>query len=403
MSPRVLVLADDLTGANDAGVQFASAGLRTLVRTHHRADRFPLGYPVLVVNTESRHLPPAEAAERVFASATDGRQAGIRCFYKKTDSTLRGNIAAELQALLRATGADFIPFVPALPDLGRVTRDGIHYVHGVPIAETAFSRDPLNPVRQSRVTEVLAAALDIPTCSLKPGQKPAPGFHGIGVLDCSTPDDLAAIARTHGKTGPGDLQVFAGSVALARYLLGFLRIQSPPPERPAPRGPILLVNGSLNERALAQIQNAATRFCRLRLTPEQLLGDHTGPAIPGGPDHLLIHSASSRADLDQFHSYATARGLADKAIYLHAADRTGWLIHQILREGKFGTLVVFGGDTLAGIARTCQWDSFIPLGEIAPGLSVCRPDGTSLTLVSKAGGFGGDDAVDQIVNWVESA
>src|SRR5262245_5256816 len=144
-SPTLLVIADDLTGANDAGVQFASSGIRGIVLTNHNVQTLPTSYPVVVVNTERRHLPPALAAERVRRVALLGKEAGVQYFYKKTDSTLRGNIAVELEALLAVTEALSIPFVPALPDLGRTTRDGLHYVHGTPIAETAFSRDPLNP------------------------------------------------------------------------------------------------------------------------------------------------------------------------------------------------------------------------------------------------------------------
>src|SRR5262245_10463373 len=146
LTPTLLVIADDLTGANDAGVQFALCGIRSIVFADSKIEKLPPEYPVVVVNTESRHLPPREAAERVRKVAEIGLAAGVQYFYKKTDSTLRGNIGAELEALRQTTGASFIPFIPALPDLGRTTREGTHYVHGIPIAETAFAKDPLNPI-----------------------------------------------------------------------------------------------------------------------------------------------------------------------------------------------------------------------------------------------------------------
>src|SRR5690349_18184256 len=125
---QMLVIADDLTGANDAGAQFAQAQIRSIVLTDHALRDIPGGYAVAVINTASRHASPREAAERVERAVKLGLNNGARCFYKKTDSTLRGNIAVELKALQQATGAGFLPFVPALPDLGRTTRDGVHYV-----------------------------------------------------------------------------------------------------------------------------------------------------------------------------------------------------------------------------------------------------------------------------------
>src|SRR5678816_2652134 len=110
-APIILAIADDLTGANDAGVQFAAAGIRSVVFANHHLERLPRDYPVVVINTESRHLAPAQAVERVRKIGLMGMAAGVRCLYKKTDSTLRGNIGAELEALLSATGAAGIPFV----------------------------------------------------------------------------------------------------------------------------------------------------------------------------------------------------------------------------------------------------------------------------------------------------
>src|SRR5687768_4213761 len=142
----LLIIADDLTGSNDAGAQFAKRGIPAIVVVRPEfdgGDELPAGYPVVVVNTESRHVAAEEAARRVRHVAELGLRAGAKYFFKKTDSTLRGDIGAELKALLEVTGEKQIPFVPAFPETGRTTREGIHYVHGVPIAETEFANDPL--------------------------------------------------------------------------------------------------------------------------------------------------------------------------------------------------------------------------------------------------------------------
>jgi uncharacterized protein YgbK (DUF1537 family) len=394
--PAIVVIADDLTGANDAGVQFATARIRSVVLADHRLERLPENYPVVVINTESRHIPMAQAAERVRKIGLMGMRAGVRCFFKKTDSTLRGNIAAELEALLSATGAAAIPFVPALPDLGRTTREGIHHVHGTPIAETAFAHDPLNPIRDSRVQEVLAAQASGPICSVK---SPLEASSGIAVVDCETNEDLRGIARTLAEADR--LQVVSGSVGLARYLIEHLGISSNPPDEPAPQLPILLVNGSLNERALEQIGRGCGHFSTVRLTPESLIGGRAHLTIPSG-GNLLLCSIAKREELQAYSDYAWGRGISEKQLHLEVAEHAGNIVRQILAAGVFRTVVVFGGDTLAGIARANHWQKFEPLAELEPGVSISVPIGSDLTLISKAGGFGDVDVVSRIVDFVEA-
>ena len=112
---KLLIVADDLTGGLDTGVQFARQGITVRVVT----DPDPAGEwtrtqaQVLVAVSETRHIPPEEAYQTVYGIISAGRQAGIPYFYKKTDSALRGNIGAELDAALKASGAEALAFLPA--------------------------------------------------------------------------------------------------------------------------------------------------------------------------------------------------------------------------------------------------------------------------------------------------
>src|SRR5919199_1416274 len=101
--PQILVLADDLTGALESGAAFASRGIKgvvNLLKAHWT------GEPVLVIDTETRHTSEAQAAtciEQLAKSTT------ARLIYKKTDSTLRGNIRAELHALSQRGPVLYVP------------------------------------------------------------------------------------------------------------------------------------------------------------------------------------------------------------------------------------------------------------------------------------------------------
>ena len=77
-------------------------------------------------------------------------------------AALRGNVGAELTAVLDAAGADRLAFLPALPKMGRITRNGIHYIDSVPVADSVFGQDPFEPVTASSLEEIIAAQSEVP-------------------------------------------------------------------------------------------------------------------------------------------------------------------------------------------------------------------------------------------------
>lgn len=408
MPPKLLVIADDLTGANDTGVQFAKRQIPSIVWAEPEAAASSPGFEVVVINTASRHLSPAEAAARVRRATRWGLAAGIEHFFKKTDSTLRGNLGAELEALCRETGAASIPFVPAFPVMGRTTRAGIHYVHGRPISETAFARDPLNPISESDVPALLRRQTTLPVTCCQPGR--ASSAAGLVVYDCETTADLEHIAR--GLQAANQLKVLAGSAALAEQWPALLPFAASGVTPLHPHRPWLLVNGSLHETALAQIQAASPNFWRKIPMPfDQLVqcgqGEPAqlmpaGSASPGSlswfppiapGENLLLYSVEDAAAAARFRARS---GLEPAELCRRVARRTGQWVAALLRQYRFPTLVVFGGDTLAEIARAAGWKSFVPISEPLPGVTLARPTETDLAVISKAGGFGPPNLLHQL-------
>ncbi|MGC0420331.1 four-carbon acid sugar kinase family protein [Embleya sp. AB8] len=155
----MLVLADDLTGANATAVRFARRGMRTLV-TGGPPRECVSAPDVLVLDLATRHLPGVQAARRVVAGASVFPD--VPLVAKRVDSTLRGNPGAETAALLQVLDTRSGPPVRALvvaahPEAGRTTEGGIHHVHGVPIADSEAARDPFDPVTSSCVLQTFDA------------------------------------------------------------------------------------------------------------------------------------------------------------------------------------------------------------------------------------------------------
>ncbi|HWN96041.1 MAG TPA: four-carbon acid sugar kinase family protein [Methylomirabilota bacterium] len=411
---KLLVIADDLSGATDVGVQFARQGvcaIVTLYTNEHDANFSELfaSFEVVLVDVASRHVTPEEAARRVAFVVREARAVGVENFYKKTDSTLRGNVGAELEALLKATGQQTLYFVPAHPVLGRTTCKGIHFVHGTPLHESAFASDARNPVTESRVASLLAQQTDLPINVIGPKElddvaQALP--EGITVFDAETEGDVQRVAtalKTYACLPP-----LAGAAAFAACLPMLLEFSGAEPKPLRVPAPLLVVNGSLNEVALRQCEVAREHgFSNVPLTPEAALADNEAGErersaiasrigeLLGAGANVLLSSVQSHADCLRFKEAAqsivpNANQWPDQ-IALH----TGQLVEKILgrRRSDFA-LVVFGGDTLAGVAQANRWRGLIPRGEVLPGLALCEiAEQPGLILISKPGGFGDQDVL----------
>lgn len=147
------IIADDLTGALDTALQFRNAGRRTLVST--RDGTWPPDAQAMAMSTASRHLGASAAYDAVRSAV--GAAAPSALIYKKTDSLLRGNIAAELQAALDGTGVSTLVYTPAFPSGGRITESGTLTLWGTPVSEADPGRDPVTPALESHIPTLIQA------------------------------------------------------------------------------------------------------------------------------------------------------------------------------------------------------------------------------------------------------
>lgn len=334
VSHSCIGIADDLTGALEIGAKFADQGLPATIVTDLRS--LPrCACSVLVVDTETRHLSAAEAAARTREVASFARELSLRLIYKKTDSTLRGNIAAEFGAIQSVFPERRIVYVPAYPDMGRTVKGGRLLVHGRPVHETEFAYDRGSPVRDCRIRNMLG---DVPAL----------------VLDGESNADIEAAAHSIVEQAPP--QICAGPAAFAQALAHQM---GSPSERkiPLPRvSRCLVVNGSLHPASIQQ----------MALAREQSLFDNDWKAF----DDPVEGSGGPRA--------------------LHVGE----CVRRTLAAARFDAVVVFGGDTAFGIHLALGSNPFEAIGEIAAGVPVSRSG--NLLWVTKAGGFGPPDILRTI-------
>ncbi|GHV90220.1 membrane protein [Spirochaetia bacterium] len=432
----LLILADDLTGALDTGVQFAKKGIptRVVLSPEGKAENSAAeSAAVLVINTGTRHSSLAEAG-KIITACLD-RYRDIPYIYKKTDSTLRGNIGAELEALVMARNIQRLPFVPAYPGLGRTTAGGHQLLKGIPIDKTDMAVDALNPIRHSFIPDIIGEESDIPVRLIPAkGSPPAPNLESkrreILVYDCENAGELRDIA--HALKEQGSLSVTAGCAGFAEFLMeelpfparvapgGLMAAQAGSGKENIPRFPVLILSGSRHPVSLSQVKAALeSGFPGITVDGEKLLREEwfTGEEAAALEDNcaktlkqhgvcilgtaMAMGQITERANAavqsqdkwaEQKNQNGRATGTAGVAGLL------GKFLKNILKRTGPLHLVIFGGDTLLGIMEILKFDYIIPIEEIRPGIVLARAEGKggSSFIVTKSGAFGDPGMIETI-------
>lgn len=383
----LLILADDFTGALDTGVQFATTGAVTRVITGQSVSlsEFWGTCQVLVVDAETRHLSAPEAAAIVGRYTAQAVALGIPHIYKKTGSALRGNVGAELAAVLANAGEESLPFLPAFPQMGRNTIKGIHYIQDVPVADSVFGRDPFEPVTCSAVSQLIALQSDIPTVSCPPltGDAPLPQEKGVWIFDAASLDDLREMGKA--LKAAGRLHILAGCAGFAAFLPELLNLGAGKPRSiPALGENFTVICGSVNPITVAQVAWAEKKgFLHRQLEPEQKLSPGYWQTAPGEAAlealfRMLEESPRRILDTNDPGSnqktadYAGTLDMDIQDIRRAVSGTIGYLVSRLFAHEAVGTLLITGGDTLLQCMDYMGVHEIEPLGEMEAGVVLSR-------------------------------
>ena len=374
---------------------------------------------MVVLDAQSRHLPSQEAYRRIQGIVRQARACGVDHFYKKADSTLRGNIGSELAAMLEESGGGELLFIPAFPATGRTVEGGRLYVHGIPISHTAFSKDPFHPVKWDEVSKTVSSQTALPVKPVRydeyalllrePETTPI-----IYTVDARSEDDLRRLqALLMNKQGPF---CCAGCAGFAKYLppLFGLIPGKAPKKKLQNKGAMLVVSGSLNAVTAAQIEYARdvcgyrTHACPVPM----LLSRDEQPVLrwiaPIEADlrqfrRVTVHVPQGEDALVEARAYACSHGIEEGAIPGLISDCLGMLAKKLVDTGLVDILAIFGGDTLFSVIRSLSCRAVVPVRELQPG--VVQADlligNTRMQAVTKSGGFSQTELMRQLEDFIE--
>lgn len=447
-SVRLGVVADDLTGANATGVRLAGLGMEVWSAVAvGQAPRLQGTAQAGVMVTESRAIPPREAARRVTAAVTELVAAGATSFGKRIDSTLRGNLGAELEAMMTALDGAGKPHlalvVPAYPASGRIVAGGYLLVHGVPVQETAAGRDPTAPVRFSRVRQVLReqtdlelreldldAILDGPDAVQATLEEVARRGIRVVVADATTEGHIEILAEAAVRLEAPVLSVdpgpFTGALARARlkaaghpfpdvaeasdragqeaagaaggypYVVGVVGSVTPLSQRQAARaaaeGVVRLV--PLPVEQLVATAETSIDPVRLQEAASEAL-EGALAALRRKEVPLLVTSAPDEPLLPAGDASGVPQAVGRLVVLLaREADRQGT---------PLGGLYLSGGDITVAVCRALESTVLRLEAEVEPLVAFARLAGgprAGLSLVTKGGLVGDDEALIRAVRYL---
>jgi len=387
-SARLGMIADDLTGACDTGAQFAARGFCTVVLLgpENRADEEA---DLLVITTNSRDEPPHTAREKVARACSRLTREGATVFYKKIDSTLRGHIGIETEAILAACGHPFAVIAPAFPAMGRTLAGGNLRVHSVGRLADAHLPSLLGRQVGDGVGTVDYGLVRLGQVALhaEMARFYANG-HRYVVADAITEQDLQVIARAALTFTPRPLLVGSGGLAAPlAEILAHAKTQrrevsplvSADDTDYNPQSVVLFI-GSRHPITAAQV--------------ERLMAGGQAEIVP--LDERTVEAACEAASAGK-HLVVPIRWKGRRE------ERVLRELLSLLEEIPWGGLVLSGGDTAALLCSLLGAQAIRLEGEIRTGIPWGRLIGERAqgrAVCTKAGGFGAEDALVAAVDFL---
>lgn len=429
ISNNIGIIADDLTGADDTALQFYLRGANTqILLDGSTVPENKKNTQVWAVPTETRNCDAPTAYERVkLAARFLADELGVEYFYKKMDSTIRGNIAVEALAMLEALEWDAAVIIPAFPQEGRTTIGGYHLLKGIPIERTEFARDPRFPIYESHIPTVLRTELHNQQDELvdlielrtvikgagpilkKMNEMIAKGVKLI-VVDAMSVTDIEQVVLAMEKSSYKILP--CGSAGCAQVLgnIWLPEMENHKVEKTIPAMPKLLVSGSATKCTSAQIEKLQddddienTYFINLKM--EDILEGVTDDIVTRVSENLVkdnvvvVHTSNLTVDSKIISQILFDNEMSKQQFISKIGDYLATLTKRVLVD-RDAILITVGGETSFKCCKAINSNSLQIIDAICPAIPLCL-DAKAQWIVTKSGNLGNSNTLIDIIKYFE--
>ncbi len=437
--PLIGAVADDLTGATTTGVLLARSKARTAVFFNEEAALKGEGVDELdaiLISSNSRPLPANEAYAKV-KSATDAlKRMGVKYFSKRIDTTLRGGVGVEIDAMMDQVGDDCVAVVvPAMPQSRRILVGGYSVIDGVALINTPVAQDVRTPVKENYIPRLLEGQtrrqVELVTLdkvlqgeeAIRDALKEAREAGGeVIVVDGITIEDVEEIAKACIELKWNVIAVDPGPfTAKLAYYRNLIKEEEPniPPEADETGKTVLIAAGSATPVTKKQMEVLCQdpRHVRISVDPIKLIEggdtalDEVFRAVHIAED-LLKSDNQPRAILFETALHGELLNLDEEDNKRHyaggmSANRInaglGTIISQLLEicgRDKIAGLYTTGGDTMVNVCYQLGVECIEVMDYVIAQTDIGRLVGSydRLPIVGKGGLTGNDHTACDIVD-----
>lgn len=427
-SDLVGIIADDLTGANDTALQFHQKGASTKILLDSECSpKVKAGTEVWALSSESRNVPEEVAISRVErAVSTFTDNFSFDYYYKKIDSTLRGNIALETLTMLNILEYDASVIIPAFPQEGRITVGGYHLSKGVPIGRTEMAIDPHSPITESHVPTLLASQLGEISSNIVGTIDLHTVMNGAGpilmklnelinsgkrliVADAVSIVDIEQIALAIKKCDRKILPAgtASGAQVFSKYWLAGIEKEND--SVVIGKLPKLIVSGTATQITAGQIKKLEQsddyeNINFIALTASEILEGVTETLVDRIVSNLkssvtvCIHTSDLIANFDGFSDDSFNAELTKDKFASMITDFLADLTGRVVAKIKV-VLITLGGETSYKCCKSINSNELKLVDEVAPAISLCS-DINGQWIITKSGNLGNSNTLIEILNYL---
>src|SRR5574344_878521 len=428
ISDIIGIIADDLTGANDTALQFHLRGCNTqIILNQEYIAEIASNTQAWAISTQTRNTTEQESYLKVQKAAKMFQEKlNVENFYKKIDSTLRGNIAVEALTMLDTLNYDAAIVVPAFPNEGRTTVGGYHLLKAIPIERTELAIDPHFPIYESHIPTLLKSQLpdenknlvdliELKTVIKDTGpilmelNKKIKNNKKLIVLDAVSTVDLEQIVLASQKSTHKILICGSAGAANALGNIWIPELTHKTVSPTIPRLPKFIVSGSATRLSASQIKRLDdsdefenTYFIPLSINDvvEGVSTQMVERVINNLGEHniVVVHSSEIKLD-DKMKTFLIDKELTYDNFTSKIVNYLALLTQKVLLE-KEVILITMGGETSYECARAIDSEELHVIDACAPAIPLCI-DHKAQWLVTKSGNLGNSNTLIEILKYFE--
>ncbi len=372
---KLALIADDFTGANDLALQLIKYGIKVITTTKISS----LGKnEVEIITSESRNVDEKLARKRVGDIVEKFQENIYDKFFKKIDSTLRGNVRAEVEELRRIIGNETIAYVVPFPSLSRIVKEGKHYVEGEELHKSIFSQDPICPVKTSNIKDYFPGRLikldEIRNGKLVEILKEAKEIDLI--FEGEKEEDIDLIGKALVESGKD--KHIVGSSRIIESLLKYWGYS---------RSKVLVLAGSCNNISLEQVKTFIKKN-EFRIF-DYKVGE---PLVKSGfGEDIILRSIREKEEMIK-----DLKIKSSQEIKVELAE----IAVKIIKKEGIKKIISSGGDISMELMKNLGLDTFEVTNYIEAGISYGRSG--EYEFITKPGGFGSKNIYEKMYSFMKN-